>query len=359
MTLQDARFGTDQAGGKGAARSDLAIYTRHVEEGVTIRALAREFGTHPSTIMRQVRRVEAKRDDPLYDMAVDGITKTGKTGASVHTFEPGSEREFRETARLVLMALNRPGACLAVVPSLEMAVVVQQTKDNSAEPLAVKVKRLVAERMALLDWIRATTKARVIRYEITAPGRSALRRMVADEESRRVGGDAANPFGDQHRVMQDGERGEGTRRRHVRYNAAESPVTLLAKHKDGKGQPFLTADLVASAERLREDFELAQIGPRVTQDWDRFLTAGTRGQFQPDRDTGGAMGARERVGEALRVLGPGLGDVALRVCCFLEGMEAAEKRFGWSARSGKIVLRIALQRLLAHYQSRGNGPMIG
>ena len=46
------------------------------------------------------------------------------------------------------------------------------------------------------------------------------------------------------------------------------------------------------------------------------------------------------VAAALRDLGPGLGDVALRVCCFLEGIEAAEQRMGWAARSGKIVLRI-------------------
>lgn len=72
------------------------------------------------------------------------------------------------------------------------------------------------------------------------------------------------------------------------------------------------------------------------------------------------MHARERVAAALRDLGPGLGDVALRVCCFLEGVEAAERRMGWAARSGKVVLRIALMRLRRHYEeSYGKaGPMI-
>ncbi|AZB55371.1 helix-turn-helix domain-containing protein, partial [Cereibacter sphaeroides] len=81
-------------------------------------------------------------------------------------------------------------------------------------------------------------------------------------------------------------------------------------------------------------------------------------------DAGGAEGprqARERVAAALRDLGPGLGDMVLRCCCFLEGLEAAERRMGWSARSGKIVLRIALQRLRRHYdETYGRSrPLIG
>jgi hypothetical protein len=48
-------------------------------------------------------------------------------------------------------------------------------------------------------------------------------------------------------------------------------------------------------------------------------------------------------------------------CCFLEGLEAAEKRLGWSARSGKAVLRSALQRLKRHHDeaSGKSGTLIG
>ena len=70
--------------------------------------------------------------------------------------------------------------------------------------------------------------------------------------------------------------------------------------------------------------------------------------------------ARARVAAALRDLGPGLGDVLLRCCCLLEGLENAEKQLGWSARSGKIVLRIALQRLKRYYQLfESSGQLIG
>lgn len=75
----------------------------------------------------------------------------------------------------------------------------------------------------------------------------------------------------------------------------------------------------------------------------------------------GAIDAHARVRKALCDLGPGLGDVVLRCCCYLEGLEQTEKKMGWSARSAKIVLRIALQRLKRHYEdTQGKyGPMIG
>lgn len=99
----------------------------------------------------------------------------------------------------------------------------------------------------------------------------------------------------------------------------------------------------------------------MAQNWERFLTGGSRGEFRSDAEGGGSEAARLRVAEALKDLGPGLGDVVLRTCCFLEGMELVERRMGWSARSGKIVLRIALNRLQAYYENAGNSwsPLIG
>ena len=115
-----------------------------------------------------------------------------------------------------------------------------------------------------------------------------------------------------------------------------------------------------AGERLREDFELAQMAPRMAQNWDHFLTHVDEGTTSPGAPGYGAEAARARLIGALRELGPGLGDVALRCCCYLEGLETAEKKMGWSARSAKIVLRIALHRLRRHYARLGAGAdMIG
>ena len=48
-----------EAASDGALASDAQLYLRHVEGGETIRALARETGHHPSTILRRIAASKA------------------------------------------------------------------------------------------------------------------------------------------------------------------------------------------------------------------------------------------------------------------------------------------------------------
>ncbi len=344
-------------------------YLVHTVTGRSIRELARHAGCHASTILRQVRRLESQRDDPLVDEALrrlgasyfaeysDRSTRGSLQMTAAFTPpETPTEEALEREARRVLRRLNEPGACLAIAQDMDKGVVVRDSADGRTVRTAV-LDREIAEAMALKDWIRCQTQGRIARYRITQAGRAALKRLVAEEEGARHGFEEdVTPFADQHREIED-----GGRRRAPRYNIAESPLTTLARRRDKDGAPFLTSDLVAAGERLREDFELAQLGPRVTQNWQKFLTGEGPDFSKLEPGENGSARARSRVAAALTDLGPGLGDVALRCCCFLEGLEMTEKRMGWSARSGKIVLRIALHRLKRHYDEREDGwsPMIG
>ncbi len=355
----------------------VRLYLHHTEEGLSLRALARREGCHASTVMRQVRRSESRRDDPLWDEGVAALARlrSARTPVSEDVHMTASirtetivppEEVIDQEARRILRRLAEPGAVLAIAPDMEKAAVLKTLPDGQTMRTGV-VERAVAQAFALRDWIHCRKPGRIATYEITAAGRAALKRILEPDMAMPDGpmrgmAEAATPFADQHRSW--GERAvtdaQGTRR--IRVNLAESPVQVLARRRDSDGKPYLEPELVTAAERLREDFELAQMGPRVAQNWERFLTAGDRGGWRPD--SGGAegpRGARERVAAALRDLGPGLGDVVLRVCCFLEGLEAVEKRMGWAARSGKIVLRIALMRLRRHYDETygRSGPLIG
>jgi hypothetical protein len=353
-------------------------YLDHVEEGTSFRAMARREGLHPSTILRQVRRFEGRREDPLMDEALAALSRLVPRAAHdparkedpPMTAQPRSglapglndESDLAREGRRVLRRLAEPGAVLAIAPEMEKAAVLRELPDGRSLRTAV-LDRSVAQAFILKDWIACRKAGRVSTYEITAAGRVALKRMSDDMGRERPGlAEAAGSFADQHRVWGERDVVDDGGARRIRYNVAESPVGILGRRLDRDGKPFLAPELVDAAERLREDFELAQMGPRVAQNWDRFLTGGDRGAFQPDSGLAEGPGrARARVAAALRDLGPGLGDVALRCCCFLEGLEVAEKRMGWAARSGKIVLRIALMRLKRHYDETygRSGPLIG
>lgn len=275
--------------------------------------------------------------------------------------QPTDDETFEREAGRVLQSLSEPGALLAVVPDMEKAVVVREGADGTTRRIAV-VDTEIAQAMALKSWITCQTEGRIARYCASALGKSELPRLLeklhgAERRGRVVTGmaDAQTAF---EPAANAAEEAGGSKR--VRYSAAETPLTALSRRRDKSGHPFLSSDLVAAGERLREDFELSQMGGEVTQNWDRMLTGRLDGGKSGAQRAYGPSAARDRVSRALGELGPGLGDMALRCCCYLEGLESAERRMGWSARSGKIVLRIALQRLARFYNEDPDGSaMIG
>jgi hypothetical protein len=345
-------------------------YLVHTSAGQSIRGLARTKGCHASTILRQVRKVEAWRDDPLVDEALDHLgqalssaletdpqanevpSMTRTAAFSCDRPDPRIERE----ARRILRRLCEKGAFLAVAPSMEKAVVLREVVPGRQNRIAV-VDRDVAHAFALQEWIACEKSGKIACYAITAVGRAALKRLLSEERQAKAAksgfAESQSPFQEQHREFSERVvlASDGSGEKRIRYNLAESPLSVLGRKQGRDGQPYLAPELIEAGERLREDFEIAQMGPRVAQNWERFLTAGgSRGGFLAESGgTDGASAARVRVGRALEALGPGLSDIVFRVCCFLEGLEAAEKRLGWSARSGKVVLKIALERLAQHY----------
>jgi hypothetical protein len=338
----------------------IGLYVAHVHEGRSLRSLARETGLNPSTVMRRVRKIEDRRDDPLVDDFFDkaltlshdlsDIGRDKETMAHIQKQTEDLALNNKEELR-VLRRLCESGAFLAIGTDLPKGAVFRSKGNGTPSRIAV-VNRDIAKSLALREWIKLTKNEAVSIYHVTDVGRAALRRELS----------GADGFGDQHREWGERSVSEDPANdiRKLRVNLRESPLSMLARKRDANGKPFISRELMDAGERLREDFELSQLGPRVAQNWDRFANGGDRGVFG-DNIGEGSTAAQTRLNGAMTSLGSGLGDIALRCCCFLEGLEAAEKRMGWSARSGKIVLRIALQRLRLHYDelSKKGGDYIG
>ena len=131
--------------------------------------------------------------------------------------------------------------------------------------------------------------------------------------------------------------------RHVTVNIAESPIAWLG------ARGMLTDAQMRGGERLRADYERAGLSARVTMRWDAAAPATSRGGARAADASLARIDAHRRFHAALEAAGPGLADICWRVICAGEGIGGAEKALGWPARSGKLVLGMALDRLARFY----------
>lgn len=135
----------------------------------------------------------------------------------------------------------------------------------------------------------------------------------------------------------------GHRTRTVMVNLAESPLSWL--HARG----HIDRRLFDAGERLRMDYERAQLSPTLTMRWDPVrLDAGradsrlTPGERQ--------IAAKGRFDGAMAAAGKGLNDILWRVVCAGDPLPDAERSLAWPARSGKLVLKLALERVAEFYR---------
>jgi hypothetical protein len=135
--------------------------------------------------------------------------------------------------------------------------------------------------------------------------------------------------------------------RSVTVNAVESPLGWLSS------RGLVSQRQLDAGERLRADWERAQLAPRVTMAWDTAPVARGRGGTAEGIDlTGAQIDAKRRFHEAVAQAGPGLADILWRIVCAGEGMRDAETALGWPARAGKLVLTFALDRVADYYRIR-------
>lgn len=150
-------------------------------------------------------------------------------------------------------------------------------------------------------------------------------------------------------LPQDGQARGSTRKkrmtRSVTMNMAESPLGWL--HARG----HLTDRQFDAGEKLRYDWERASLSPNITMRWDAAPSVSNR---WPSTDrltmTELQIASKQRFDQALSSIGKDLCDISWRVICGGEGVPTAERNLGWPVRSGKLVLKIALDRLADFYR---------
>lgn len=150
----------------------------------------------------------------------------------------------------------------------------------------------------------------------------------------------ADGFAAQHRVETRNPSG-------TTINLAESPLGRLAAPGRDGSPPFLAPHHVEAGERLRRLVDRAQLQPRITMSYDPAHTPGSRSGTSDISDM--AAEARRKVSAALMALPADCAGVIMDVCGLLKGLQVVESERGWPRRSAKLVLRIGLEQLAAHW----------
>ena len=135
--------------------------------------------------------------------------------------------------------------------------------------------------------------------------------------------------------------------RSVTVNLAESPLGWL------RSRDLVSARQFDAGEQLRGDWERACLAPSTTMRWEATPPGRTaRAAHDPAAATTAQLAARRRFDAAVAAVGGGLSELLWRIVCAGEGMREAESALGWPARSGKVVLGLALDRVADHYRIR-------
>ena len=250
-----------------------------------------------------------------------------------------AHQDLTRTASRLLNALQEPGAFAWPDPRDSGALIVRR----GGRGVSLGGGRFPPEAGADLVAADLATRTPVGHLVITAPGRARLRREAGGE---------VDPFRLQHLEPVRGRRaGEPLR------DGAESPLTWMARRRDRDGRPMIDPVEFEAGERLRRDITQALMLPRMGMDWGSTRVDGG-GARDPAGASDTAVAARQRVRAALAAVGGDLSSLLLDLCGFLKGLETIEAERRWPARSAKVVARIALAQLAAHYglEREARGP---
>ncbi len=300
-------------------------YDAHVHLGLSIRELARQSASHASTILRQIRRIEALQGDPQVKAALAKLKSSRGEGA-----EPASSCPPDQSLNKNVINLLEPkNAVLVMSENVEMAGIFLISSESEPQKLGL-APRAHAQSMIASGALHCVSAGRLSRYVLA----SNLQPQNECAEAPQAFQTRPNPAIETEPVFK---------------GSPETPLMTLARRRNKDGSYFLKRALVAAGNRFHDDFEIAQtVRPDgfSHEDWLRCASGAAL--------SGGSEKQQlliERVAATLRDLGPELSDISLRCCCYLDGLELSEQSLGWSARSGKVVLRIALQRLKRYYES--------
>lgn len=346
----------------------ILIFIAHKRYGLSMRQIARELDIQPSTVSRNIKRTSHKLTDPLFEAGLKRVSLAlpkhdRPNDQSTATLQPAicclkrtqqaktllKEDKFRQESKRLLEALSAPNKRLVLSPELDNAVIIN-IDYNATSRKQEYFDRSLAEALVMNDWIEIKHQSRLLSYAITDKARNHIRHCSAIDTKKKtyLRGDLSKSIQPIHTQLEVSKTVVDKRTLVSPEKKGEAPILALSRLRDKAGESFLNSVLVTAGQLLREDFELSSFISSIENT--RDMGSETSPSPITRHSSIETTDPEARLAQALHFLGPGLSDVAVRCCCHLQGMEQIEKELNWSARSGKIVLRIALMQLVQFYK---------
>ncbi|MCJ8323087.1 MAG: hypothetical protein HRU29_03320 [Rhizobiales bacterium] len=130
------------------------------------------------------------------------------------------------------------------------------------------------------------------------------------------------------------------------------PLLKLFNRQRNIEHKYLSQEHLQAGQKLFGFFAKSKLQPNVTMNWERIASAPQPHYTGQQTQTGFAEAtymARKQLYEGLAHVGEEYAAILVEICLFGNGLEATEKSFNWPARSGKLMLTMALDKLVSYY----------
>ncbi|ADK73439.1 hypothetical protein RDJLphi1_gp38 [Roseobacter phage RDJL Phi 1] len=282
----------------------IEAYIRHTVDGKTMRDIARTEDVEPSTILRQIRRIEDLRSSPEWDCIVEALENHWDREGSLtryHVFKAFDLdlQTVTKEMQLCMPLLVQDGALVGITNGKQAGIFIEHE-------VMRRVDRNIALSWVALGWlILDTDSSRVRRYRITDRASTELP----------VEPDTVPNLGPTKRSKDPGS----SKLRYTNHTWNNEPIDRLYQLSRRKSVNITNED-IDTAQRIRNLMLQAVVDGKGSE-------------------------ALKLVINMEKSLGPDMFNLLYAFLYEGRGLEKIEQSFAWSARSAKIVLMVALQQV--------------
>lgn len=254
------------------------------------------------------------------------------------------KNELEREARIILQTMLKKKHMIKKLPMGEVALY-RQSVDQWV--FVKKLPEIIVEHMHKNKWLKLADKI----YLHTDKGQNWLAEFIyfldltgkPDPQTR------SEPLDN---VLKQGISLNRTAKVLAKNDDDYAPILKLYNRQRHMQHKYLNDIHVQAGQRLFENFVSSNLQPNVTMNWEK-LSSAPQPHYTGAKDAGFGERlyiARKQLYEALKHVGEDFAVILVEVCLFGNGLEASEKSLGWPARSGKLLLTMALDKLAEYFK---------